>query len=249
MQQLASKIIKVMDDCHYVEKDKANAFHKYRYASAEAILSRVNAALVSHGIATFAKTEILSSETLTTAKGSPEKFVTARVVITLVDAQTGEAQEISGMGSGQDVGDKAIAKAQTMATKYAWITSLCIATGDDPEEDEDLDRRLQESAPKKDVLPQEVPSKKVEPATLLKRVEKVRSQRELQMLVEEARAANLLPTIGHALWIKRAQLCKTAKDVEILRDQMERANLPEEAQTQIMTHVPSQLLSKPSAAA
>lgn len=248
MQQLASKIIRVMDDCHYVEKDKANAFHKYRYASAEAILSRVNAALVAHGIATFAKTEILSSETLVTAKGSPEKFVTARVVITLVDAQTGESQEISGMGSGQDVGDKAIAKAQTMATKYAWITSLSIATGDDPEEDEDLDRRLGGPFNKKEI-PKENDPKNVDSTLLLKRIEKARSQKELQSLVEEARSANLLSTVGHALWTKRAQLCKNQKDVELLREQMQRAQLSEGAQSQIMGHVSSEIAGKTSAAA
>ena len=41
--------------------------------------------------------------------------------------------------SGQDAGDKAVMKAQTAAIKYAYMLSLCIATGDDPEADSKTD--------------------------------------------------------------------------------------------------------------
>lgn len=51
--------------------------------------------------------------------------------------QTAENQQ--GFGSGQDAGDKAIMKAQTAAIKYAYMMSLCIATGDDPEADSKTD--------------------------------------------------------------------------------------------------------------
>ena len=45
------------------------------------------------------------------------------------------------MGSGQDAADKAVMKAQTAAIKYAFMLSLCIATGDDPEADAGIDER------------------------------------------------------------------------------------------------------------
>lgn len=46
---------------------------------------------------------------------------------------------IKALGSGQDAGDKSCAKAQTMAIKYAYLTSLAIATDDDPEADSHTD--------------------------------------------------------------------------------------------------------------
>jgi hypothetical protein len=46
---------------------------------------------------------------------------------------------IVGLGSGQDVGDKAVMKAQTAAIKYAYLMSLAISTNDDPEADSRTD--------------------------------------------------------------------------------------------------------------
>lgn len=138
---IAKKMVQVMRDCGYIQKDGTNSFHKYKYASASAILEKVNESLVRNGLASFCKPEIIGSEVVQTAKGAQEKFVTIRVGLTLVDSDSGESMEISGVGSGQDVGDKAVAKAQTMALKYAWMTTLNISTGDDPEEDHHLDER------------------------------------------------------------------------------------------------------------
>lgn len=140
-QTLASKLILVMKDCGYIQKDQNNSFHKYKYASAAAVLEKVNEALVLHGVATLANTKIVSSEMLSNSKGTQEKFVTVEMDITLIDKDSGETLHMVGLGSGQDVGDKAIAKAQTMALKYAWLTSLNISTGDDPENDHELDER------------------------------------------------------------------------------------------------------------
>lgn len=53
----------------------------------------------------------------------------------LLDAETGETVTITGLGSGQDSGDKAVMKAQTAAIKYAYLLSMAISTGDDPEAD------------------------------------------------------------------------------------------------------------------
>lgn len=138
---LAKKMVLVMRECGYIQKDQRNDFHKYKYASAAAVLEKVNDALVKHGVSSYCRPEILSSEIVANAKGAQEKFITVKNTIVLVDGESGESMEISGIGSGQDAGDKAIAKAQTMAIKYAWMLTLNISTGDDPEEDSDLDER------------------------------------------------------------------------------------------------------------
>jgi hypothetical protein len=48
------------------------------------------------------------------------------------------------IGEGQDAGDKGPYKAMTGAQKYALMKTFMIPTGDDPEADEDVDKRNSE---------------------------------------------------------------------------------------------------------
>lgn len=139
MKQLAKKIVEVMHDCNYVEKNGKNTFHGYQYATSADVLAKVNAALVKYGIASMASPQLLDMTDVTTAKGHTEKLATIQMTITLVDTDTGERCQIMGIGSGQDSGDKAVMKAETAAIKYAYLLSLAISTGDDPEADERTD--------------------------------------------------------------------------------------------------------------
>ena len=98
-------------------------------------MSKVNAALVEQGLASLVIPELISLEEVKTAKGSIEHLATVKVNITLIDRDSDESVLITGIGSGQDSGDKAVMKAQTAAIKYAYMLSLSISTGDDPEAD------------------------------------------------------------------------------------------------------------------
>ena len=62
--------------------------------------------------------------------------------ILLIDKDSGETVTLTGIGSGQDGGDKAVMKAQTAAIKYAYMLSLAISTGDDPEADSKTDESV-----------------------------------------------------------------------------------------------------------
>ena len=124
--KIAKKLLAVMDECAYVVKNGLNSFHKYKYATAEDVLQKVNEALTKNKIAC-------------NLKGNTEHLATVKVEITLIDGDSGEEVKIYGIGSGQDAGDKAVMKAQTAATKYAYMLSFCIATGDDPEADSKTD--------------------------------------------------------------------------------------------------------------
>ena len=124
-----------MRDCSHVAKNGSNDFHKYKYATASDVLEKVNASLTKHGIASVVTPALLSVQEVTTAKGNTERLATVEVTVTLIDSESGESFAIKGLGSGQDAGDKSLAKAQTMALKYAYLASLAIATGDDPEAD------------------------------------------------------------------------------------------------------------------
>lgn len=135
MKNLAAKLINVMKECSHVMKNGENAYHGYKYATCADVLEKVNTALVKYGICSVAIPELLSVDDVLTVKGNTEKLATVRMDIMLTDKDSGETASITGIGSGQDSGDKAVMKAQTAAIKYAYLLSFAISTGDDPEAD------------------------------------------------------------------------------------------------------------------
>ena len=137
--KIAKKLVSVMNECSYIAKNGTNDYHKYKYATAEDILRKVNVALTKNKIASVVIPEIASMNDVTNLKGNTEHLVTVNVQIKLIDSESGESVDLFGIGSGQDAGDKAVMKAQTAAIKYAYMLSLCIATGDDPEADSKTD--------------------------------------------------------------------------------------------------------------
>ena len=142
MQKLAKKFVAVMQECSHVVKTGTNDFHRYKYATATDVLEKVNASLTKHGIASVVTPTLLNIQEVTTSKGNTERLANVEVSVTLIDSESGESFAIKGLGSGQDAGDKSIAKAQTMALKYCYMASLAIATGDDPEVDSKTDEAM-----------------------------------------------------------------------------------------------------------
>ena len=139
MKNLSKKLVEVMKDCGHVAKNGSNSFHNYKYATAADVLQLVNSALTKYGIMSAVETNLIEIREVTTTKGNSENLATVETVITLTDSDTGEQIKIKGLGSGQDAGDKSVAKAQTMAIKYAYLLSFAISTGDDPEADSRTD--------------------------------------------------------------------------------------------------------------
>lgn len=137
--KIAKKLVNVMLECSHVAKNGVNSFHNYKYATAEDVLCKVNEALAKNKLASIVHPTLVSFDEVTTLKGNTEHLATISVQIQLIDGESGETVEIYGLGSGQDAGDKAVMKAQTAAIKYAYMMSLCIATGDDPEADSRID--------------------------------------------------------------------------------------------------------------
>ena len=138
---IAGKLVKVMQECSFVPKNGTNSYHNYKYATAEDVLSAVNQSLARYGIACIVIPTLESNIDVVNQKGNIEHLATVSVHIQLIDSESGESVDLYGMGSGQDAADKAVMKAQTAAIKYAFMLSLCIATGDDPEADAAMDER------------------------------------------------------------------------------------------------------------
>lgn len=145
---LYEKLSLAMKSCSYIEKTGENTFHGYSYVTSSDVLERVNDALTSVGLITAVTPTLLDLREVQTAKGNIDKHATISVIISIIDVETGESVQISGIGSGQDSGDKAIMKAETAAIKYAYMLSFCIATGDDPEADNITDLNTQVIPPK-----------------------------------------------------------------------------------------------------
>jgi len=134
---LVQKLSEVMAEVGYVQKDAVNEFHHYRYASAEAVLKRVNAALSERGIVVSSQAELVRQDILKSEKG--DKILA--VVKLAVDFTDGtETVHAEGLGSGLDGGDKAVMKANTAAIKYLVANAFLISWGDDPEADAGTDR-------------------------------------------------------------------------------------------------------------
>ncbi len=137
-----------MNECSHVLKKGENNFHHYKYATSADVLEKVNASLVKNGICSIAVPELLNIVDVTNSKGNIERLATVQMNILLIDKDSGETVTITGIGSGQDSGDKAVMKAQTAAIKYAYMLSLAISTGDDPEEDFLTDENTSETKEK-----------------------------------------------------------------------------------------------------
>jgi hypothetical protein len=138
--KLATKLCMVMDDCSRISKDKSNPAFKYKYVSSDAILERVNPALVKAKLATRITLEVMDRQARTASSAAMWELVTVKATIIIMDTETGATLETEGIGQGYDGGDKALSKAQTQARKYAWMLALNISTGDDPENDGQTDR-------------------------------------------------------------------------------------------------------------
>ena len=126
--KLTEKLLNVMKECSHIGKDAVNNEVGYEYVSAAKINDTVNRALTNYGIATTAESKLVDVRTI-----GEKIFATVEVTIALYDTE-GETLTIKGVGSGIDTSDKSVAKAQTMAVKYAWKNSLLIAdSSDDPD--------------------------------------------------------------------------------------------------------------------
>lgn len=107
------------------------------------VMEKINAALVKHQVASVVTPELLELWEVTNAKGNSERLATVKTTVSFVDSESGESLQFIGLGKWSGYGDKAVMKAQTASLKYAYLMTLAIATGDDPEADSAVDERMQ----------------------------------------------------------------------------------------------------------
>ena len=141
MKNISAKLVKIMAECAYVQKNGVNSFHGYKFATAADVLEKVNSALTKHNVCSVVEAELIDMTDNTNQSGKTEHLATVKTTLKLIDCDSGESITCIGLGSGADLADKSIMKAQTASLKYAYMMTLAIATGDDPEFDVETDKR------------------------------------------------------------------------------------------------------------
>jgi ERF superfamily len=134
--ELAKKMVAAMKEIDAVEKRGKNEKQGYSYVRAVDVANAVRPVLVAHGIA-FSYSVLSSDrwEKVNPTTGSVLFFVELLVSIKFTDQETGDSNEVQGIGWGMDTGDKAPYKAMTGALKYALRCAFIIPDELDPEND------------------------------------------------------------------------------------------------------------------
>lgn len=91
----------------------------------------INDALIEQKLISKTEYEVTEAKEKTTSQGVVWQFVTVACRLTIIDVESDEVIVNIALGSGMDVGDQAIAKAQVMARKYAWMAAFPIDITDD----------------------------------------------------------------------------------------------------------------------
>ncbi|MFZ3132700.1 MAG: hypothetical protein WA125_16765 [Desulfosporosinus sp.] len=96
----------------------------------EQAFAKINEALLDQKLITQIQYELAESKERTTAQGVVWQLVTMSCKLTILDVESDETIVNIAFGSGVDQGDKAVAKAGTMAWRYAWLGALNIAVNE-----------------------------------------------------------------------------------------------------------------------
>lgn len=120
----------ILDEMPAVGKDSQNQGQGFSFRGIDAIVNALNPLLGKHGVVpVLHRCELLRWEPRT-------KGYAAVVLNTYrLTARDGSWIETQGLGEGADTFDKAVSKANTMAQKVMLGQTFCLATEDDPDEE------------------------------------------------------------------------------------------------------------------
>lgn len=180
-KSLGEHLSEMMKIVGYVQKDAYNKFHKYSYASADAVLTRIREELSVRGI-------YIERDTSRSGVSYATEDLTNVIYDWVGFLVKGEEKvPICGTGQGKDSNDKAVMKAETAALKYALSGQFLISWGDDPEK-EDGGHETSRKAPAKPKKPRG--AEKADPVDIkpiVERIQKAARIEELEQLVATAK--------------------------------------------------------------
>lgn len=120
------------------EKDGINRHQAYKYITEAQYKRNFSKALIEVGL--IFQIQELDRRFSTDILNSTMHLVEVDFIGTLIDIDTGEKLDYYFSGTGADTGDKALYKAYTGALKYFIATNFMVAEGNDPENDEQVDK-------------------------------------------------------------------------------------------------------------
>lgn len=134
----AEKLLKAQQSVEAVVKKGFNKDKNYTYATAADVIAVCRQAL--HGarlVSAITNATTIERRAFTSSKGNSGLYVEARVTLLITDPDDKPLRfEATGAGADYGGGDKAVLKAQTAATKYAYANALALPFADhDPEKD------------------------------------------------------------------------------------------------------------------
>lgn len=147
---LYKKLLAVLKDVRYIQKDGKNNFHNYKYVTEAAVKDKIHEAFMNNGLL-FQLSIVDLQETVFGDEKKQHRLVTVKLHYRFIDVDTGEYEEGTSFGSGVDSADKGLYKAIAGGIKYILTSNFLIATGDDPEDDryETQQAKLEEAEAKK----------------------------------------------------------------------------------------------------
>lgn len=130
------KLLEVSKSIGKVEKHGKNTFNNYTYATELDVVNVVSEVLKQNELVHF----VSYSECNVTSEQRDKAYqnrANVKATLTVVDAESGDKIETHAYGYAEDKnGDKALFKAQTGASKYAYLKTFGLCSGEDPEKDD-----------------------------------------------------------------------------------------------------------------
>lgn len=129
---LYGKLAEVLARVDRIPKNGHNSHFNYDYVMESDLVDQIRPMLAERKIV------VLPSVEEATQNGS---LSTLRIRFRFIDAESGDFEDIVFVGQGQDTGDKGYYKAYTGAVKYMLMKTFLVATGDDPDRDDNSGSR------------------------------------------------------------------------------------------------------------
>lgn len=125
----------VMNDVRSVGKDGKNTFDNYNFRGIDGVMNGVGPALRAHGVIAVPTVDHIDYGSTTTNKGAVMTTVRLKMIVRWY-GPAGDNFETVVWGEAFDRGDKATAKAHSVAFRTAMLETLCLPTQEpDPDED------------------------------------------------------------------------------------------------------------------
>ena len=143
----------VMTDVGAVRKDSKNQSQGFNFRGIDSVVNAVSPALRKHGVIVFPQVHQVEYDTVSIgSKGTQMGHCRVKVTYTFV-AHDGSNIEATVVAESMDSGDKATAKAMSVAFRTCLLQTLCL-----PTDETDPDAESYERAPKQTAAPARTPS-------------------------------------------------------------------------------------------